>query len=127
MKTFKGTNSIDIIEALCQIGDTTQCGKFEMPYSKDNSEQEAKLHQMFLPNDGESQMQVFVNYQQVYETDKAYPEVGMNYPAGYYIYSYEEQLPHLYNSHCMRLELCIDNGVGATPTFNDIYLYFVGD
>ena len=39
MKKFKENNPIDIIEALCRMGDTENVGKFEMPWSDDNSEQ----------------------------------------------------------------------------------------
>ncbi len=48
MKTFKENNPIDIIEALCQMGNTENVGKFEMPWSKDNSEQKAMLKHMFF-------------------------------------------------------------------------------
>lgn len=127
MKKFKENNPIDIIEALCQMGNTERAGKFEMPWSKDNSEQEAMLKHMFLPNDGKSQMQTFINEQQVFETDKSYPEIGMNFPSGFYVYSYEDTLPQLQNDYCIRLELCIDNGFGVTPNFYDVYLYYIGD
>ena len=119
---FKENNPIDIIEALCRMGNVERVGKFEIPWSNDNSEQEATLRRMFLPNDGKSQMQEFVNYQQVVDTKD-----GTEYPSGYYVYSYEEELPQLQNDYCIRLEMCIDNGFGATPNFYDIYLYYIGD
>ena len=50
MKKFKENNPIDIIEALCQMGNTENVGTFEMPWSKDNSEQMEKIRWMFVPN-----------------------------------------------------------------------------
>lgn len=122
MKKFKENNPIDIIEALCQMGNTEEVGKFEMPWSNDNSEQEAKLRCMFLPDDGKSQMQIFVNEQQVVDTKD-----GTEYPSGFYVYTYNDTLPQLQNDYCIRLELCIDNGFGVTPNFYDVYLYYIGD
>jgi len=42
MKKFIENNPIDIIEALCRMGNTDSIGIFEMPWSKDNSEQMEK-------------------------------------------------------------------------------------
>jgi len=130
MKTFKLVSAIDIIEGLCQLGNVEQCGKFEMPWSKDNSEQEAKLIHMFLPNDGgKSKMETTVNDDMVIEVggsncDQTLPLV---YPAGWYVYSYNESLPQLHKDYCIKLELCIDIGVGCTPQFEEVYLYCIGD
>ena len=50
MKKFKENNPIDIIEALCQMGNTENVGTFEMPWSKDNSEQIERIRWMFNYN-----------------------------------------------------------------------------
>ena len=133
MKKFKENNPIDIIEALCQMGNTENVGTFEMPWSKDNSEQIERIRWMFVPNSpGNYSWEVVVNESQVLEyIDKSRSITTsinkMVYTPGFYVYSYEDTLPQLQNDYCSRLELCVDNGFGVTPNFYDIYLYYIGD
>ena len=125
MKKFKENNPIDIIEALCQMGNTENVGKFEMPWSKDNSEQMETIRWMFVPNSpGEYVWQVIENDSQIIEDDKAYPEIGIVYTPGFYLYSYGEELPtSVIDTYTMKVEIQKE-GLGYNT---EIYLYYIGD
>lgn len=124
MKKFKENNPIDIIEALCRMGNAEQVGKFEMPWSDDNSEQMEKIKRMFipdLPGDNYS-WEVVENNSQIIEDDKPYPEIGMAYTPGFYLYSYNEELPtDVIDTYTMKI-LIDDSGYE-----DEIYLYYIGD
>ena len=107
MKKFKENNPIDIIEALCQIGNTENVGTFEMPWSKDNSEQIERIRWMFIPNlPGNYVWQVMENDSQIIEDNKAYPEIGLVYTPGFYLYSYNEELPtNVIDTYTMKVEI----------------------
>ena len=107
MKKFKENNPIDIIEALCQMGNTENVGTFEMPWSKDNSEQIERIRWMFIPNlPGEYVWQVMENDSQIIEDNKAYTEIGLVYTPGFYIYSYNEELPtNVNDTYTMKVEI----------------------
>nr|DAH41674.1 MAG TPA: hypothetical protein [Bacteriophage sp.] len=128
MKKFIENNPIDIIEALCRMGDAEQVGKFEMPWSKDNSSQMGKIRQMFVPNSpGNYSFDVVVNESQVIDyIDKSH-SITTNtnelvYNSGFYLYSYNEELPtDVIDTYTMKV-LVDDSG------YNDeIYLYYLGD
>lgn len=88
MKKFKENNPIDIIEALCQMGNTENVGIFEMPWSK------------------------------------AYPEIGLIYTPGFYLYSYNEELPtNVIDTYTMKVEIQ-QEGLDCNT---EIYLYYIGD
>lgn len=125
MKKFKENNPIDIIEALCQMGNTENVGTFEMPWSKDNSEQIERIRWMFIPNlPGEYVWQVMENDSQIIEDDKAYPEIGMAYTPGFYLYSYNEELPtSVIDTYTMKVEIQKE-GLDCNT---EIYLYYIGD
>lgn len=125
MKKFKENNPIDIIEALCQMGNTVSVGIFEMPWSKDNSEQMEKIRWMFVPNlPGECVWQVMENDSQIIEDNKANPEIGMVYTPGFYLYSYNEELPtSVIDTYTMKVE--IQKEVFGYD--EEIYLYYIGD
>lgn len=125
MKKFKENNPIDIIDALCQMGNTESVGTFEMPWSKDNSEQIERIRWMFIPNlPGEYVWQVMENDSQIIEDDKAYPEIGMVYTPGFYLYSYNEELPtNTIDTYTMKVEIKKE-GLDCNT---EIYLYYIGD
>ena len=125
MKKFKENNPIDIIEALCQMGNTEQVGKFEMPWSNDNSEQIEKIRWMFIPNlPGNYEWQVIENDSQIIGDDKAHTEVGMVYSPGFYLYSYSEELPtNVIDTYTMKVEIQKE-GLDCNT---EIYLYYIGD
>ena len=125
MKKFKENNPIDIIEALCRMGNTENVGTFEMPWSKDNSEQIERIRWMFIPNlPGEYVWQVMENDSQIIEDDKAYPEIGLVYTPGFYLYSYNEELPtSVIDTYTMKVEIQKE-GLDCNT---EIYLYYIGD
>ena len=125
MKKFKENNPIDIIEALCQMGNTENVGTFEMPWSKDNSEQIERIRWMFIPNlEGEYVWHVMENDSQFIEDDKAYPEIGLVYTPGFYLYSYNEELPtNAIDTYTMTVEIQ-NEGLYCNT---EIYLYYIGD
>lgn len=125
MKKFKENNPIDIIEALCQMGNTENVGTFEMPWSKDNSEQIERIRWMFIPNlPGEYVWQVMENDSQIIEDDKAYPEIELVYTPGFYLYSYNEELPtNTIDTYTMKVEIKKE-GLDCNT---EIYLYYIGD
>ena len=125
MKKFKENNPIDIIEALCQMGNTENVGTFEMPWSKDNSEQIERIRWMFIPNlPGEYVWQVMENDSQIIEDDKAYPEIGFVCMPGFYLYSYNEELPtNVIDTYTMKVEIPKEV-IGYNE---EIYFYYIGD
>lgn len=130
MKKFKENNPIDIIEALCQMGNTENVGTFEMPWSKDNSEQMEKIRWMFVPNShGNYSWDVTVNESQVFEyIDKSRSVTTsinkMVYTPGFYLYSYNEELPtNVIDTYTMKVEIQKE-GLGCNT---EIYLYYIGD
>ena len=125
MKKFKENNPIDIIEALCQIGNTENVGTFEMPWSKDNSEQIEKIRWMFVPNSpGNYSWEVMENDSQIIEDNKVYPEIGLVYTPGFYLYSYNEELPtNVIDTYTMKVEIQ-QEVIGYNEK---IYLYYIGD
>lgn len=125
MKKFKENNPIDIIEALCQMGNTENVGTFEMPWSKDNSEQIERIRWMFIPIlPGEYAWQVMENDSQIIEDNKANPEIGMAYTPGFYLYSYNEELPtNVIDTYTMKVEIK-QEGLDCNT---EIYLYYIGD
>lgn len=125
MKKFKENNPIDIIEALCQMGNTENVGTFEMPWSKDNSEQIERIRWMFIPNlPGEYVWQVMENDSQIIEDNKANPEIGMAYTPGFYLYSYNEELTtNVIDTCTMKVEIQKE-GLDCNT---EIYLYYIGD
>ena len=125
MKKFKENNPIDIIEALCQMGNTENVGAFEMPWSKDNSEQIERIRCMFIPNlPGDYVWQVMENDSQIIEDNKAYPEIGLVYTPGFYLYSYNEELPtNVIDTYTMKVEIQ-QEVIGYNE---EIYLYYIGD
>ncbi len=130
MKKFKENNPIDIIEALCQMGNTESVGTFEMPWSKDNSEQMEKIRWMFVPNSpGNYSWEVVVNESQVLEyVDKSRSITTsinkMVYTPGFYLYSYNEELPaSVIDTYTMKVEIQKE-GLDCNT---EIYLYYIGD
>ena len=125
MKKFKENNPIDIIEALCLMGNTENVGTFEMPWSKDNSEQMEKIRWMFVPNShGNYSWEVMENDSQIIEDNKAYPEIGLVYTPGFYLYSYNEELPtSVIDTYTMKVEIQ-QEVIGYNE---EIYLYYIGD
>lgn len=130
MKKFKENNPIDIIEALCQMGNTENVGTFEMPWSKDNSEQMEKIRWMFVPNSsGNYSWNVMVNESQVFEyIDKSRSITTsinkMVYTPGFYLYSYNEELPtSVIDTYTMKVEIQKE-GLDCNT---EIYLYYIGD
>lgn len=125
MKKFKENNPIDLIEALCQMGNTENVGTFEMPWSKDNSEQIERIRCMFIPNlPGEYVWQVMENDSQIIEDNKANPDIGMAYTPGFYLYSYNEELPtNAIDTYTMKVEIQREGFDCNT----EIYLYYIGD
>ena len=130
MKKFKENNPIDIIEALCQMGNTENVGKFEMPWSKDNSEQIERIRWMFVPNSpGNYSWEVVVNESQVLEyIDKSRSITTsinkMVYTPGFYLYSYNEELPtNVIDTYSMKVEIQ-QEVIGYNE---EIYLYYIGD
>ena len=125
MKKFKENNPIDIIKTLCQMGNTENVGTFEMPWSKDNSEQIERIRWMFIPNlPGDYVWQVMENDSQIIEDNKAYPEIGFVYTPGFYLYSYNEELPtNDIDTYTMKVEIQ-QEVIGYNE---EIYLYYIGD
>lgn len=130
MKKFKENNPIDIIEALCQMGNTENVGTFEMPWSKDNSEQIEKIRWMFVPNSpGNYSWEVVVNESQVLEyIDKSRSITTsinkMVYTPGFYLYSYNEELPtNVIDTYTMKVDIQKE-GLDCNT---EIYLYYIGD
>jgi hypothetical protein len=130
MKKFKENNPIDIIEALCRMGNTDSVGIFEMPWSKDNSEQMEKIRWMFVPNSlGNYSWEVVVNESQVLEyIDKSRSITTsinkMVYTPGFYLYSYNEELPtNVIDTYTMKVEIQ-QEVIGYNE---EIYLYYIGD
>ena len=130
MKKFIENNPIDIIEALCQMGNTENVGTFEMPWSKDNSEQMEKIRWMFVPNSpGNYSWNVTVNESQVFEyIDKSHSiTTSINklvYTPGFYLYSYNEELPtSVIDTYTMKVEIQKE-GLDCNT---EIYLYYIRD
>lgn len=130
MKKFIENNPIDIIEALCQMGNTENVGKFEMPWSKDNSEQIEKIRWMFIPNlPGNYTWQVIENDSQIIDyIDKSHSiTTGINkfvYTPGFYVYSYNEELPaNVIDTYTMKIVIQ-QEGLDCNT---EIYLYYIGD
>ena len=125
MKKFKENNPIDIIEALCLMGNTENVGTFEMPWSKDNSEQMEKIRWMFVPNShGNYSWEVMENDSQIIEDNKAYPEIGLVYTPGFYLYSSDEELnTNIIDTYTMKV-VVKNSGLSYN---HEIYLYYIGD
>lgn len=125
MKKFKENNPIDIIEALCQMGNTENVGTFEMPWSKDNSEQMEKIRWMFVPNSpGNYSWEVMENDSQIIEDNKAYTEIGLVYTPGFYLYSSDKELnTNIIDTYTMKVVV-----KSSKLSYNhEIYLYYIGD
>ena len=129
MIKFKENNPIDIITALCQMGNTESVGTFEMPWSDDNSEQMEQIRCTFIPDSWEvTSWEVVVNDDQIIKEDKT--EIKMAYTPGFYLYSYNEELPTgIIDTYTMKIEIKY-----ATLRFGEatehntiIYLYYIGD
>lgn len=130
MKKFKENNPIDIIEALCQMGNTENVGTFEMPWSKDNSEQMEKIRWMFVPNSpGNYSWEVVVNESQAIEyIDKSHSITTsinkMVYTPGFYVYSSGKELnANIIDTYTMKV-VVKSSGLSYN---NEIYLYYIGD
>lgn len=125
MKKFKENNPIGLIEALRQMGNTKNAGTFELPWSKDNSEQIERIRWMFIPNlSGEYVWQVMENDSQIIEDNKTNPEIGMVYTPGFYVYSYNEELPtNVVDTYTMKVEIQSE-GLDCNT---EIYLYYIGE
>lgn len=130
MKKFIENNPIDIIEALCQMGNTEGVGKFEMPWSKDNSEQIEKIRWMFIPiMHGNYAWQIIENDSQIIEyIDKSHSiTTGINklvYTPGFYVYSYNRELPtNVIDTYTMKI-VVQQKELGHNT---EIYLYYIGD
>ena len=129
MKKFKENNPIDIIEALCQMGNTEGVGKFEMPCD-DKSEQMEQIRLKFIPNtSGYYSWEIVENEGQVIKDNHkaSYPEIGVKYMPGFYLYSYYEELPtDIIDAYTMKIVI-----KHITPRFRKvyetvIYLYYMG-
>lgn len=130
MKKFIENNPIDIIEALCRMGNTDNIGIFEMPWSKDNSEQMEKIRWMFVPNSpGNYSWEVVVNESQVIEyVDKSH-SITTNtgklvYTPGFYVYSSGKELnANIIDTYTMKVVV----KSSRLNYNNEIYLYYIGD
>lgn len=128
MKKFKENNPIDIIEALCLMGNTENVGTFEMPLSKDNSEQMEKIRWMFVPNSpGNYSLEVVVNESQVLEyIDKSRSITTsinkMVYTPGFYLYSSDKELnANIIDTYTMKVVV-----KNSRLSYNhEIYLYYI--
>lgn len=130
MKKFKENNPIDLIEALCRMGNTESVGTFEMPWSKDNSEQMEKIRLMFVPNSpGNYSWEVVVNESQVLEyIDKSRSITTsinkMVYTPGFYLYSSDKELnANIIDTYTMKV-VVKNSGLSYN---HEIYLYYIGD
>lgn len=130
MKKFKENNPIDIIEAICRMGNTDNLGIFEMPWSKDNSEQMEKIRWMFVPNSpGNYSWDIVVNESQVFEyIDKSHSLTTslnkMVYTPGFYLYSSDEELnANVIDTYTMKVVIQ-NEGLSYN---HEVYLYYIGD
>ena len=80
---------------------------------------------MFIPNSPDEYVwQVMENDSQIIEDDKAYPEIGLVYTPGFYLYSYSEELPtNVIDTYTMKVEIQKE-GLDCNT---EIYLYYIGD
>lgn len=130
MKKFIKNNPIDIIEAICRMGNIDNLGIFEMPWSKDNSEQMEKIRWMFVPNSpGNYSWDVIVNESQVFEyIDKSRSlTMSLNkmvYSPGFYVYSFNEELnANIIDTYTMKVVIQ-NEGLSYN---HEVYLYYIGD
>lgn len=129
MEKFKKNNPIDIIEALCRMGNTEGVGKFEMPCD-DKSEQMEQIRCKFIPDaPGYYSWEIVKNEGQIIKDNgkASYPEIGVEYMPGFYLYSYNEELPtDIIDAYTMKIVI-----KHITPRFRKvyeevIYLYYMG-
>lgn len=81
---------------------------------------------MFIPNlPGEYVWRVVENVSQIIEDNKeAYSEIKMAYTPGFYLYSYNEELPtDVIDAYTMKVVIN-QEGLGYAE---EIYLYYLGD
>lgn len=112
------------------MGNTDNLGIFEMPWSKDNSEQMEKIRWMFVPNSpGNYSYDVIVNESQVFEyIDKSRSlTMSLNkmvYSPGFYVYSSDKELnANTIDTYTMKV--VIQN---EELSYNhEIYLYYIGE
>lgn len=104
-------------------------GTFEMPWSKDNSEQMEKIRWMFVPNSPDYSWEVVVNESQVLEyIDKSRSITTsinkMVYTPGFYLYSSDEELnANIIDTYTMKVVV-----KNSRLSYNhEIYLYYIGD